>query len=70
MSEAAIAQDVAAIGRLEVVGTALKVLCRTTGLRVALVARVTEDSWTACAIVDEANFGLGPGDRLDVTTTY
>lgn len=62
--------DVTAINRLDVVQTALKVLRRTTGLRIALVARVTPDSWTACAVLDEAGFGLKPGDQLDLATTY
>ena len=52
------------------VQTALRVLSRTTGLRIALVARVTKDSWTACAVLDEANFGLKPGDHLELNTTY
>ena len=62
--------DVAAVGRLDVVQTALKVLRRTTGLRIALVARVTSDSWTACAVLDEAGFGLSPGDQLELATTF
>jgi hypothetical protein len=69
-TSAEIADDVAAIGRLEAVGTALKVLRRTTGLRIALVARVTPESWTACAVLDEAGFGLKPGDQLELSTTY
>ncbi|MGI9146341.1 MAG: hypothetical protein ACR2IK_07330 [Chloroflexota bacterium] len=62
--------ELAAIDRLEVVQTALKVLCQTTGLRIALVARVTPASWTACAVLDEADFGLKPGDELELSTTY
>ncbi len=65
-----IAADVAAIDRLEVVKTSLKVLRRATGLRIALVARVTDESWTACAVLDEAGFGLQRGDELDLATTY
>ena len=56
--------------RLPVVQTALRVLSRTTGLCIALVARVTNDSWTACAVLDEADFGLKPGDQLELNTTY
>ncbi len=63
-------RDVAVINRLEAVQVALRVLSRTTGLRIALVARVTGDSWTACAVLDEAEFGLKPGDELPVHTTY
>ena len=61
-----IADDVATISRLETVKVALKVLRRVTGLRIAVVARVTDHSWTACAVLDEAGFGLLPGDQLDV----
>ena len=62
--------DVLTVGRLEVVQTALRVLRRTTGLRIALVARVTDTSWTACAVLDEAEFGLNPGDQLELHTTF
>ena len=65
-----LAADVAALGRLDVVKTSLQVLRRATGLRIALVARVTDESWTACAVLDEAGFGLRPGDELDLSTTY
>jgi hypothetical protein len=58
------------INRLEAVQTALKVLRQSTGMRIVLVARITEESWTACAVLDEANFGLKPGDKLELTTTY
>jgi signal transduction histidine kinase len=60
---------VAAIARISAVPTILKVISETTGLRLALVARVTEDSWTACATLDRMDFGLSAGDRLDVATT-
>ena len=62
--------DIAALDRLAAVRTILRVLTRTTGMRIALVARVTEGSWTACAILDEAGFGLRPGDALPLQTTY
>jgi hypothetical protein len=62
--------DVAAISRLGAVQIILRVLSRSTGLRIALVARVTPDSWTACAVFDEAGFGLKVGDQLDLETTY
>ncbi|MBA2355335.1 MAG: GAF domain-containing protein [Acidobacteria bacterium] len=59
-----------AISRLPAAQAALHVLCRVTGLRMALVARVTPESWTACAVLDDAGFGLEVGMTLDVTTTY
>lgn len=62
--------DVEAIDRLDAVKTVLQVLRRATGLRISLVARVTPDSWTTCAILDDVGLGLAPGDTLDVTTTF
>lgn len=62
--------DVAALDRLEAVRTILRVLSQATGMRIALVARVTDESWTTCAILDEAGFGLRPGDELPLQTTY
>jgi hypothetical protein len=66
----AIAADVEAIDRLDAVKTVLDVLRQTTGMRTALVARVTEDAWTACAVLDEAGYGLKAGDQLELATTF
>ncbi|MFP2924448.1 hypothetical protein ACLESO_04375 [Pyxidicoccus sp. 3LG] len=65
-----LAADVAAIGRIDAVKTVLRLLLQTTGLRLGVVARVTAESWTCCAVLDEVNFGLHPGDALDVATTF
>lgn len=62
-------RDVAAISRIDVVPTILEVVCRTTGMGFAAVARVTQDRWVACAVRDEIAFGLGPGGELEVATT-
>lgn len=70
MSHSKLPADALAINRLEAIQTILRVLQRTTGLRIALVARVTDQSWTACAVVDEAGFGLKPGDQLELQSTY
>jgi hypothetical protein len=70
MSRPDVSADIAAIDRLEAVRMALKVLRRSTQLRIALVARVTEESWTACAVLDDAGFGLKPGDELELSTTF
>ncbi len=61
--------DVAAIGTIDVVATMLEVVCRTTGMGFAAIARVTEDRWVACAVRDEIQFGLLPGGELKVETT-
>lgn len=64
-----IEDDVAAIVRIDAVPRILEVICRTTGMGFAAVARVTEDRWVACAVRDEIDFGLQPGGELKVETT-
>ncbi|NPC72548.1 GAF domain-containing sensor histidine kinase [Corallococcus exiguus] len=62
--------DVEVVSRIDAVKTVLRVLTRTTGLRLAVVARVTPESWTCCAVLDEMGFGLKVGDTLAVSTTF
>jgi hypothetical protein len=64
-----IANAVAAIGRIDAVPTLLAVLCETTGMRFAVVARVTDTAWTACAVKDDIGFGVKPGGQLAIGTT-
>lgn len=47
----------------------LQEVCRTTGMGFAAVARVTEDRWIACQVLDKIEFGLTPGGELAVSTT-
>jgi len=61
--------DIENIRRIEAVPTILDVVCRTTGMGFAAVARVTEDRWVACSVLDEIEFGLKPGGELRVETT-
>jgi signal transduction histidine kinase len=61
--------DLESVGRIAAVPTILEVVCRTTGMRFAAVARVTEDRWVACSVLDEIDFGLKPGGELRVETT-
>jgi signal transduction histidine kinase len=61
--------DIAAIGRIKAVPTILEVVCRTTGMGFAAVARVTENRWIACSVRDEIAFGLEPGGELKIETT-
>jgi signal transduction histidine kinase len=64
-----IARDIRAVGRISAVPTLLRVLCETTGMGFAAVARVTDETWTACAVVDDIRFGLVPGGQLAISTT-
>ena len=61
--------DIVDIASIEAIPTILDVVCRTTGMGFAAVARVTEKRWVACAVRDDIAFGLQPGGELDVTTT-
>jgi signal transduction histidine kinase len=61
--------DIAAIAAIAAVPTILDVVCRTTGMGFAAVARVTEDRWIACGVLDNIQFGLTPGSELKVETT-
>ena len=68
--QTAIQKDLAAVSRIDAVQMILKTLARATKMRISLVARINDDSWTACAVIDEANFGLEVGSRLNLASTY
>jgi signal transduction histidine kinase len=61
--------DLEAVARIDIVPTILEVVCRTTGMGFAAVARVTESRWIACSVRDDIQFGLQPGGELRVETT-
>jgi len=61
---------VEAVGRIHAVASILELLLDSTGLGFGAVARVTETSWTACAVLDRIGFGLPVGGTLDVATTF
>ncbi|WP_218418918.1 GAF domain-containing sensor histidine kinase [Alteromonas lipotrueae] len=65
-----IERDIRTIQSIEAVPHIMKMLSDATGLRFICVARVTEDNWTMCAVLDEVNFNLIPGDELDIKTTF
>jgi signal transduction histidine kinase len=64
-----IERDVLAVSQIEALPTLLDVLCETTGMRFAAVARVTDKTWTACAIKDQIDFGLKVGGQLAIEST-
>lgn len=43
--------------------------CRVTQMGFVALACVTEDRWIACQVVDKIEFGLDPGDELDIKKT-
>lgn len=61
--------DIDAVANIAAVSKILDVVCRTTGMGFAAVARVTADRWITCAARDDIAFGLLPGSELGVGTT-
>jgi GAF domain-containing protein len=47
----------------------LQELCEVTGMGFAAIARVTEERWIACQVLDQIAFGMSPGSELDISTT-
>jgi GAF domain-containing protein len=62
-------QEALALADDQTVEQILQEVCRMTGMGFAAVARVTEDRWIACQVLDKIEFGLEPGDELEVATT-
>src|ERR1700709_1925318 len=58
-----------AVERIQAVPNILRVICQNTGMGFATVARVTNDTWTACAVRDEIGFGLKAGGALELKRT-
>ena len=65
----AVARSIAAIARIGSVPSILRLMCDLTGMGFAAVARVTEGTWTACAVQDNIGFGLNVGGQLAIDTT-
>jgi signal transduction histidine kinase len=61
--------DIDTVRSFDAIPKILEVVCQTTGLGYAAVARVTEDRWMVCAALDKIGFGLGPGGELPIGTT-
>jgi len=64
-----ISADIEAVNKIPIVPKLLEVICRTTGMGFAAIARVTEDKWVTCSVRDEILFGLTPGAELKLETT-
>ncbi len=47
----------------------LEEICAVTGMGFAAIARVTEQRWIACQVVDKIGFGLSAGGELKISET-
>src|SRR6478672_9567205 len=68
-TEQAFQKDIDDISQIPTISNLLDVICETTGMGFAAVARVTEDRWVTCSVRDHLAFGLKPGDELQIETT-
>lgn len=68
-TEEELAADIDRISRIAIIPTLLDVVCQTTGMGFAAVARVTQTRWITCSVRDDIEFGLVPGSELQVGTT-
>ena len=65
----AFASEVAREGDDPEIEAILLEVCHATRMGFVAVARVTEDRWIAAQVLDRIDFGLNPGDELDVKKT-
>lgn len=68
-SEEEIQRDIERVRSIAVIPNLLDVICETTGMGFAAVARVTETRWITCSVRDDIRFGLVPGSELEIRTT-
>lgn len=61
--------DISAVQRVPGVEKMLEEVCALTGMGFAAVARVTSNRWIACQLIDRIEFGMKPGDELEIKTT-
>lgn len=62
--------DISAIRTIDAIPHIMEMLADITGLRFICVARVTQQEWTMCSVLDRVEFNLKPGDQLDIQTTF
>ena len=62
-AKSAVESSVESIGRVSAVQSILKAVSELTGMRYVVVARVTDERWIACAVLDEMEFGLAARRR-------
>jgi GAF domain-containing protein len=64
-----LAQQAVGDGDNEEVRAILREVCELTHMGFAAVARVTEERWIACQVLDRIGFGLTPGGELEIQKT-
>jgi signal transduction histidine kinase len=67
--EVAPREAIASVSKISAVPMMLRVITEVTGLRLSLIAHVTDSEWTCCAVNDQLQFGLEKGGTLELATT-
>lgn len=57
------------LGDDDAIRSILKEVCDLTGMGFAALARVTDSRWIACQVEDRIEFGLDPGEELEIQQT-
>jgi len=70
LASLSIIQDMAEVQAISSVPRILSAITEITGMRFSCIARVTEGSWTICAVYDAAGYGLVQGSELPIDTTF
>lgn len=65
----AFAAQVAQQGDDAAIRAILEEVCGITQMGFVALARVTEERWIACQLLDKIEFGLDPGDELEIKQT-
>lgn len=69
MTGDSLSNQIAELGDDPEVRAILTEVCELTGMRFSAVAYVTADRWIACQVDDRIEFGLSPGEELEVRKT-
>lgn len=69
MTGDSLSNEIAALGDDPEIRAILTEVCALTGMQFSAVAYVTEDRWIACQVEDRIEFGLSPGEELEVRKT-
>ena len=64
-----ILKDVEAVNKIPIIPQLLDVICGSTKMGFAAIARVTDSKWITCTSKDKIQFGLKKGDELEIETT-
>ena len=69
MTGDSLSNQIADLGDDAEVQAILAEVCRITDMGFSAVAYVTDDRWIACQVDDRIDFGLSPGEELEVSKT-